>query len=520
MSPNSTTPTHRTSPPISINEKALNKSISVESNKKTKQNAQLLSTASYHRSMRPGLVPTPVVAWPTGHVSSGQWPYTYMASNAARMQHPVPVYTYQPAHYIHMAAAHQQANSMANVDHQRQSSGSVSSVDVYQNSPLPGEKLSKTNLYIRGLHTSTTDDDLIAMCKQYGTIISTKAILDKDVNNKCKGYGFVDFDNPLSAQRAVSALQQKGIQAQMARQQEQDPTNLYISNLPKHLDEQQLQQLLTQYGTVVSTRVLRDNGSISKGVGFARMETKEVCQIVIDKLNGQFLSGCSDPLLVKFADGGPKKNKSGDKTWTSTEDLNYLPYDVINANTAAAQHLPTSPRPTHYLPNQVVQSSSGIGWVQPQAYNMQHSTMPMNAPVEGQHHIHPAHHVTSHALPQLTNQMAALHMGVQPPAPTQPYIAPVHAVHPSAAAAYPHQAHNWQMNHVQHVEQDGTIVSPDVVPDSTYTQHIHPTHNQAAPVVTAGETYDHVEQTPAVAPVGGVPATHPSRIIYAAHYRK
>ena len=31
------------------------------------------------------------------------------------------------------------------------------------------------------------------------------------------GYGFVDFDNPHSAQRAVAALQSKGVQAQMAR---------------------------------------------------------------------------------------------------------------------------------------------------------------------------------------------------------------------------------------------------------------------------------------------------------------
>jgi len=31
------------------------------------------------------------------------------------------------------------------------------------------------------------------------------------------GYGFVDFDSPHSAQLAVSALQSKGVQAQMAR---------------------------------------------------------------------------------------------------------------------------------------------------------------------------------------------------------------------------------------------------------------------------------------------------------------
>ena len=31
------------------------------------------------------------------------------------------------------------------------------------------------------------------------------------------GYGFVDFDNPSSAQRAVASLQGKGMQAQMAK---------------------------------------------------------------------------------------------------------------------------------------------------------------------------------------------------------------------------------------------------------------------------------------------------------------
>ena len=51
---------------------------------------------------------------------------------------------------------------------------------------------------------------------RYGTIISTKAILDKNTN-KCKGYGFVDFESPQAAESAVKALQLQGIQAQMAK---------------------------------------------------------------------------------------------------------------------------------------------------------------------------------------------------------------------------------------------------------------------------------------------------------------
>ncbi|KAK0079737.1 hypothetical protein PV326_008574 [Microctonus aethiopoides] len=80
----------------------------------------------------------------------------------------------------------------------------------------PPEQLSKTNLYIRGLNQNTTDKDLVNMCSQYGTITSTKAILDKNTN-KCKGYGFVDFESPVAAEGAVKALVAKGIQAQMAK---------------------------------------------------------------------------------------------------------------------------------------------------------------------------------------------------------------------------------------------------------------------------------------------------------------
>nr|CAI5868314.1 unnamed protein product [Callosobruchus analis] len=78
------------------------------------------------------------------------------------------------------------------------------------------EQLSKTNLYIRGLNPGTTDKDLVNMCQQFGTIISTKAILDKNTN-KCKGYGFVDFESPAAAEGAVKALTAKNIQAQMAK---------------------------------------------------------------------------------------------------------------------------------------------------------------------------------------------------------------------------------------------------------------------------------------------------------------
>ncbi|KAM7382604.1 hypothetical protein PAMP_002328 [Pampus punctatissimus] len=208
------------------------------------------------------------------------------------------------------------------------------------------EQLSKTNLYIRGLPPATTDQDLIKLCQpiklceniftvvpknvfsvevydykpleeklRYGKIVSTKAILDKNTN-QCKGYGFVDFDSPAAAQKAVASLKANGVQAQMAKQQEQDPTNLYISNLPVSMDEQELENMLKPFGHVISTRILRDASGLSRGVGFARMESTEKCDVVIQNFNGKFLktppgmTAPAEPLLCKFADGGQKKRQT------------------------------------------------------------------------------------------------------------------------------------------------------------------------------------------------------------------
>uniref|UniRef100_A0A8C1L447 RNA binding motif, single stranded interacting protein 2b n=1 Tax=Cyprinus carpio TaxID=7962 RepID=A0A8C1L447_CYPCA len=181
-----------------------------------------------------------------------------------------------------------------------------------------GDQLSKTNLYIRGLHPGTTDQDLVKLCQPYGKIVSTKAILDK-TTNKCKGYGFVDFDSQASAQKAVTALKASGVQAQMAKQQEQDPTNLYISNLPLSMDEQELESMLKPFSQVISTRILRDANGTSRGVGFARMESTEKCEAIIQHFNGKYIKTPpgvavpTEPLLCKFADGGQKKRQNQGK---------------------------------------------------------------------------------------------------------------------------------------------------------------------------------------------------------------
>ncbi|XP_053677473.1 protein alan shepard [Anopheles nili] len=375
------------------------------------------------------------------------------------------------------------------------------------NTPQQTEQLSKTNLYIRGLQQGTTDKDLVNMCAQYGNIISTKAILDK-TTNKCKGYGFVDFESPSCAEGAVKGLQAKGIQAQMAKvgiwvlhrpaiQQEQDPTNLYIANLPLNYKETDVENLLSKYGQVISTRILRDQNAQSKGVGFARMESRDKCEQIIQIFNGTQLPGAKEPLLVKFADGGSKKKnpfKSPDpntRTWREGTEGIPVTYDPnmqqngIGVNVGTHINMPYRGFSTPQVGGYAVPGSQ---WVP--SYMMTQAI----APVEEQQYVQvPASHL-SVGTPYKTDgvtpvqprgvsmimssdnpatvqygmvpQLATLQIGSSPilSLPQQQYISPSYPYYPTHPTSV---IHTLQMNDT---EQASTAASPD---EAYTTQYQH-----------------------------------------------
>ncbi|KAG7261398.1 hypothetical protein CRUP_036571 [Coryphaenoides rupestris] len=110
----------------------------------------------------------------------------------------------------------------------------------------------------------------------------------------------------------------------MAKHQEQDPTNLYVSNLPVTVEEEELETLLRPFSRPLSTRILRDANGASRGVGFARMESTEKCEAIIQHFNGKYIKTVpgvpvpAEPLLCKFADGGHKRRQNQGKYLAST----------------------------------------------------------------------------------------------------------------------------------------------------------------------------------------------------------
>ncbi|KAL1924158.1 uncharacterized protein VTP21DRAFT_7193 [Calcarisporiella thermophila] len=176
-----------------------------------------------------------------------------------------------------------------------------------------------TNVYIRGLPPTTTDESLYNMCVVYGKITSSKAMLDQRTG-ECKGYGFVMYETDDEAKRAMEALMQMGFQVSFAKDsfslrlkslQDHTSTNIYLSNLPLDMDENALEEMLQPYRTT-SSKIMRDPvTNASRGVGFARMVDRQSAEAIITKFNGTTLEGSNVPLQVRFADSPAQKKLKG-----------------------------------------------------------------------------------------------------------------------------------------------------------------------------------------------------------------
>lgn len=81
---------------------------------------------------------------------------------------------------------------------------------------------------------------------------------------------------------------------------------IYVGNLSYRWDNNELQQLFEQYGTVISAEIImdRDTGR-SKGFGFVEMESAEAAQAAIEALDGYDAGGRT----LKVNEARPKTNR-------------------------------------------------------------------------------------------------------------------------------------------------------------------------------------------------------------------
>ena len=82
------------------------------------------------------------------------------------------------------------------------------------------------NIYVGNLPYRMASNDLEALFGVFGPVSGAKVVLDRDHNNRSKGFGFVEMDDEIQAQAAIAALNGKDIDGRPLRVNEARPKTM------------------------------------------------------------------------------------------------------------------------------------------------------------------------------------------------------------------------------------------------------------------------------------------------------
>lgn len=179
-----------------------------------------------------------------------------------------------------------------------------------------------TNCYIKNFGADMSYEVMMSLFEPYGEIVSAKIM--EDETGKSKGFGFVSFRDPIAANTAVDALNNKEYnghilyvgraQKKAERVQElkgkfdvkfgktekfSSGVNLYVKNLDDHIDDDKLKKEFEVYGPITSAKVMTDAAGRSRGFGFVCFVSPEDATKAVSEVNGRIIS--SKPLYVAIA---------------------------------------------------------------------------------------------------------------------------------------------------------------------------------------------------------------------------
>ncbi|KAL5112332.1 RNA-binding motif single-stranded-interacting protein 1 [Taenia crassiceps] len=208
---------------------------------------------------------------------------------------------------------------------------------------------SRTNLYIRGLPKSMSENDLVSLVPDASAIRSVKLV----VNNDGEGYGFIDF---VSNEAALIAMQHIKLQnssqyVNFAYESEKDPLNVYVTNIPESWNSdnvENLKQIFAPYGKITSALVMtRRSTNTCTGTGFVRYLTSEEAQRAIDGIRKAkiTLPGAKRPLELKLAD---RQRAREHKSESFASENNTLPLFQQFMRDGTQRHLCQALRTQHH----------------------------------------------------------------------------------------------------------------------------------------------------------------------------
>jgi RNA recognition motif-containing protein len=79
------------------------------------------------------------------------------------------------------------------------------------------------NIYVGNLAYSLTEDDLANEFAKFGEVTSAKIIVDRENNDRSKGFGFIEMSDDAAAQKAIEELNGKEVAGRNLRVNEAKP---------------------------------------------------------------------------------------------------------------------------------------------------------------------------------------------------------------------------------------------------------------------------------------------------------
>lgn len=178
------------------------------------------------------------------------------------------------------------------------------------------------NCFVKNLGPEISNDTLMEAFGKHGEITSCVIMTDED--GKSKGFGFVAFETNEDAEKACDALDGSDIEGnkitccraqkkaeramelknkfeaqKIERISRYQGVNLYIKNLEDGIDDERLRTEFSQFGTITSAKVMKDDKTNSKGFGFVCFSSPDEATKAVTEMNGRII--VTKPLYVALA---------------------------------------------------------------------------------------------------------------------------------------------------------------------------------------------------------------------------
>lgn len=158
------------------------------------------------------------------------------------------------------------------------------------------------NIFLKNLDKDIDAKALYDTFSAFGNILSCKIALDD--NGTSKQYGFVHFEDPKVAEKAinkVNGMLLNGKQvyvgkflpksARRAKFNIMSFNNLYVKNFGEGTSDEEFREIFEKYGEITSCKIACDEKGNSKGFGFVAFESFVSAQRALDSLDGTLFKG-------------------------------------------------------------------------------------------------------------------------------------------------------------------------------------------------------------------------------------